>query len=195
MNIGIDFDDVIVDTNGLYMAYAQKYTIEELGKEVSSQNDGSIGKYEVEQDSWTKEEYDVFWDKYTEPVLSGGIIKPYAKEVINKLKQEGNKIIVITARWNKELERKITTEFIERLGLKIDKLIMGAEDKGKIAKENNIDVFIDDDMKNCRNVYNQGIKSYVMDMARNRGIADENIKRLYSWPHIYQEITKLSKEN
>lgn len=188
MNIGLDFDDVIVDQYEPYFAYAQKYTIEELKREPIIEDKGDIASscYCTFMHNWTQEEEDDFWSKYCEIVDKQANIKTLAKETINQLRKDGHKIIIITTR--EGIEEEIANKQLEKADIIVDKKIFGAYQKSDIAKENNIDIFIDDNYKHCKAVADLGIKTYIMDARFNRNIHDENIKRIYSWPHFYYEI-------
>ena len=197
MNIGLDFDDVVVDTYDLFFAYAQKYTIEQLKKEPIIEDSGDLATsvYPAALLGWTIEEAENFWKDYYKEILPNVRLKPFAKEIIERLRKEGHKIIIITSRAEFfEGEREITYKYIEKMDLKVDNLIFVQKGKKEIAKENNLDVFIDDNYKHCKTVSETGIKTYIMDLRANRNIVDDKIKRLYSWPHVYQEIQKLNKD-
>lgn len=193
MNIGIDIDDTISETYEMLFAYAQKYTIEELGKsgEITRIETPTHHVIEV-MHNWNQEEFDNFFEKYHGEIIEKLNIKPFANEVIQKL-SENNKIILITARW--ELENisvtELTKKWLKEKGVHYDKIITDAQDKALIAKENNIDLFIDDSFENCRKVSDVGIKSFVMETRTNTSYKDDRITRVYSWPHIYQEYQKL----
>ena len=188
MNIGIDIDDVIIDTYEIYFAYAQKYTIEELKKEPIIKDDGLLKTscYATYMHNWTQEQEDVFWGKYARTILENANLKTFAKEIIERLRKEGNRIIIITAR--EGIEEEITYEYFKKVDLKADKVICGVKNKGKTAKENKIDIFVDDNYENCLETSKLGIKTYIMDIRSNRNIKDNNIERVYSWPHLYQKI-------
>ena len=65
---------------------------------------------------------------------------------MNKIHEEGNKIILITARWETDKfdVKKITTNWIKENNIPYDKLIINAENKLIAAKSEKLDVFIDD---------------------------------------------------
>ena len=69
-----------------------------------------------------------------------------------------------------------------------DKLVLDSQNKVAVAKENHIDIFVDDSIKNCTEMANAGIKTYMMDTIVNKDFENENIERVYSWPHLYQKI-------
>ena len=77
-----------------------------------------------------------------------------------------------------------------------DKLIINAKEKLKFVKENNIEIFIDDSCRNCKDIaYNSNAKVFIMDTRVNQNLEDEKITRVYLWPHLYKEIKKLKEEN
>ena len=117
-------------------------------------------------------------------------VKTLALEYLKKLSNENHKIILITSRWNPDDFdiAEVTKKWLEKENIPYDKLIVNAADKTIAAKQENLDVFIDDSFKNCKAVSDIGIKTYMMDSRVNRGLNDENIKRVYSWPHLYMEL-------
>lgn len=109
---------------------------------------------------------------------------------MQKLHDEGDKIILITARWKTndiDVEEE-TKKWIKKNNIPCDKLVINAENKLVAAKQENIDVFIDDSFKNCQMVSEIGIKTYLMDSRTNRGLVDSKIERVYSWPHLYMKL-------
>ena len=70
-----------------------------------------------------------------------------------------------------------------------EKIVLNVENKAQAAKDYNIEVFIDDSMKNCNQLSESGIKTYVFDTRINENIeCDSKIKRVYSWLHLNQEL-------
>lgn len=194
MNIGIDIDDTISDTYATLFEYAQKYTVEELKKEPVIDNSAMSNHfYIVYMHNWTEEEAKVFWDKYYADVLRRVNIKTFAADVIKKLKEEGHKIFLITARWDMRADnvREITLKWLKDNNVEYDEFFMNADDKLTLAKKNNIDVFIDDSFDNCKKIaYGSNTKVFLMDTKMNQNLEDDKIKRVYSWPHIYDLISK-----
>ena len=125
-------------------------------------------------------------------------IKTFAADKIRKLKEEGNKIYLITARWDIKTENieEITKQWLKDNNVEYDEFFMNAEDKAKIVNEKNIDVFIDDSFDNCKKTaYESKAKVFLMDTRVNQNLQDKKIERVYSWPHLYQEIKNLKEEN
>lgn len=192
MNIGVDIDDVITDGEAYY-AYAQKYIIEILKKEPIIVNDLGLCEHAAYCDElfgWTEEESKDFWNTNMRNVISNLQPRSFAKEIISKLRKEGHKIFLITARHEDEME--IGFEWLKKHNIEYDEVYYDINEKGKLAKEKNIDVFIDDSFKNCKEIDKYGIKCYIMDIRSNRNIDLKNtgILRVFSWPHVYLEIHK-----
>lgn len=143
MRIGIDIDDTLTNTSELLLAYAQKYNYEDLKRDASLPKEkvfSIINGTSLENGMmWTKQESDSFKDKYHESVLQNASIKPFAKEIIDKLIQEGNEIFFITAR-NNEGDRisdsyLISKKLLENNHINYHKLITGCTDKLIICKK------------------------------------------------------------
>ena len=195
MNIGIDIDDTISETFETLLPYSQKYTIEDLKKEskISIDNNCKNHFYIVNTNGWNEKEAIEFWKKYYAEILRKVNIKKFASEVINKLRQEGHKIYLITARWDmdKDNVKEITKQWLKDNKVEYDGLVLNANDKLTIAKENNIDLFIDDSFNNCKTIAdNSNIKVYMMNSRVNGNIEDEKIKKVFSWPEIYDLIKR-----
>ncbi len=196
MNIGIDIDDTIANTYDILFNYAQNYTINEIGKEIKDINRNCKTHMYVQSfHNWNIDEEKNFFDKYYEKMVKKIQPKIYSVENIEKLKESGDNIYLITARWlsDKFNVEKETKDWLEKYNIKYDKLILNASNKVLVAKENNIDIFIDDSIKNCTEMSKVGIKTYIMDSIINKDFTSENIERVYSWPHLYQKIENLKK--
>lgn len=195
MNIGIDIDDTISETFETLLPYSQKYTIEDLNKEskIYIKDEYANHFYIVYMNGWNEKEATDFWSKYYGEILKKVNIKKFASEVINKLKQEGHKIYLITARWDMPNDDilGITKQWLIENNVEYDELIINASDKLQLIKEKNIDIFIDDSFNNCKNIaVNSNAKVYMMTSRVNGSFEDENIKRVYSWPEIYDLINR-----
>ncbi len=196
MRIGIDIDDTIADTYEVTFAYAQYYTIHDLGRSGEIENHvDNHHFYAKSMHNWNDEEDADFWDTYYEKIKD---VKPFtlAVETIKQLKEEGNEIILITARWqakNFAIEQ-VTLEWLEKNHIPYDDVVIIRDGKAKVALEKKLDLFIDDSFKNCQDVANVGIKTYLMQSRTNQGLEAENITRVYSWSDIYNRIKKEEKD-
>lgn len=192
MRIGIDIDDTIADTCEVAFAYAQKYTINELGRTAQIQDiPDKHHNYIKTMHGWSQEEEDCFWNKYYGKMLDK--IRPFtmAVETINKLKEEGNEIVIVTARWPEDNcdVFGITLEWLKANNIKYDDIVFDAQNKAQVALDKKLDIFIDDSFKNCTDVANVGVKSYIIETRTNKGLCADNVIRVYSWPDIYNKIS------
>lgn len=199
MTIGIDIDDTLTNTSELLLAYAQKYDYEDLKRDASLSKEkvfSIINGNSLENGMmWTKQQSDSFKDKYHEFVLQNVSIKPFAKEIIDKLIQEENKIFFITARNNKgdriSDSYSISKKLLENNHIKYHKLITECSDKLNICKKNSIDLFIDDKLETCLELKNNGITSFLMNTPLNNNLNEEDVIRVYSWIDIYYKIKNI----
>ena len=197
MIIGIYIDDTITDTYEVTFNYAQDYTINVLKRDGQIHEiDCNTHMYAKSLCGWKDDEDIDFFRMYYERIINETKPKTLALEYLNKLHEDGNKIVIITARWETDYidVKKLTEEWIKKYNIPCDKLIINAENKGVAALEENVDVFIDDSYRNCKAISNLGIKTYIMDTRVNRNLNDEKIKRVYSWPHFYKELEEYKKE-
>lgn len=196
MIIGIDIDDTLTNTSELLLAYAQKYDYEDLKRTVSLSKDtvfSIVNGNSLESGMlWSKQQSDSFKDKYHELVLTNAAIKPFAKEIIDKLIEEGNEIFIITARNNKgdriSDSYSISKKLLENKHIKYHKLITECSDKLNICKENNINLFIDDKLETCLELQNNGITAFLMNTPLNNHLNEKEVIRVYSWIDIYYKI-------
>lgn len=193
MNIGIDIDDTISETFEALLPYAQKYTIEDLKRKskININQDFLDHFYIVHMNGWNEKEASEFWNKYYGEILREVNIKKFASEVINKLKQEGHKIYLITARWEMPNDniQEITKQWLKENNVEYDELIINASDKLQLVKEKKIDIFIDDSFNNCKNIAeNTSTKVYIMNSKVNENLNHEKLSRVYSWPEVYSLI-------
>lgn len=196
MKIGIDIDDTIADFYEVAFAYAQKYTIEELGRSAEAQDyTAKHHTYLNAMHGWSKEEEMNFGHQYYQDILA--LEKPFtfAVETIQKLKSDGHEIVIVTARYpedNFDVE-KATLKWLEENNIVYDEIVLDASDKAKVAVEKNIDVFLDDSFQNCVAVANKGIRAFIMNTRMNKSLVDDKIERVYSWPDFYSKIKKEGK--
>ena len=190
MNIGIDIDDTITNNTEVIDRFAKEYTEQVLNREFKINTLDVVSPMWAQYVyRWTEQENEDFWDKYYEKVMENVKPKDDAIEIINELSKENN-IIIITARWDREngIISKITNDWLKNQGIQYHKIFMGHEDKRKTATENNIDIFIDDNYKTCKQISDLGVRTFIMNSRLNKDIQDEKIERVFSWKEIEQKI-------
>ena len=200
MIIGIDIDDTLTNTSELLLAYAQKYDYEVLkgNRSINKEKVYSIINGEKVKDGmgWTTEENNAFKDMYHANVLENAPIKPFAKEIINKLIEEGDEIIFITARNNKgdriSDSYSISKRLLDKNEIKYNKIITECEDKLLECKKNHVDIFIDDKIETCLELEQGGVHSFLMNTPFNNSLDEKNLVRVFSYIDFYYKIKKLN---
>ena len=196
MNIGIDIDGVLTDIEKFMIDYGTKFCLEE-GLEI---NIKQIDYSELITFNWTQEQADRFWERYFTGYVLNEPHRKFAPDVINKLRKQGNKIYIITARdeygLSKEYYGKIqqlTKEWLGKQNITYDKLIF-AKDEEKILQclENNIDIMIEDSPRNINDI-SRKVKVIKYDCQYNKNVEGPNIITAYGWWHIYDVVNKLNE--
>ena len=190
MRIGIDIDGVFTNLRRFHIDYGSKYCFEN-GINISY----NLNYYDIASTfGITKDQEKDFWNKYLEFYAREEKIRPFAKEVIDKLKEDGNEIYIITARWLADREdeigenmRNITKNWLYENGIKYDKLIFTKSSKLQYCMDNKIDIMIEDDTKNIKELSTK-IPVICYDAEYNRDCKGNNIIRCYSWYDIYMKI-------
>lgn len=197
MIIGIDIDDTIADTCEIMLNYAQEYTIDVLKREPILREDSCNTHFYVQHlHNWKEGEDIGFLNDTYEKIISETRPKTLSVKYLQKLHEEGHKIVLITARWESEKFDVVeaTKNWVEKNNIPCDKLIINAENKLIAAQQENVDLFIDDSFSNCQRVSRSGIKTFLMDTRANAGFKDEKIERVFSWPHIYMKIKEMENK-
>ncbi len=196
MNIGIDIDGVLTDMEREITDYATKMCVEE---QIPIKVDSSQ-YYESDSFDWNQEQVDKFWNKYLVPYVKEANSRKYAKEIIQELRKEENKIYIITARDESGMPeeyygkmQQLTKEWLNKHEIEYDKLIF-EKDKEKLQKciENNVEIMIEDSPNNIKDISTK-IKVIKFDCQYNKNVQNKNIITAYSWYHIYDIINKIKK--
>lgn len=189
MNIGIDIDDTICNTQEFKLAYGVEYSINKF-KELKIKDPKE--DYAINIFDWDDEiEKDFFYNYFTEKMID---IPPkiLAKEIINKLKEEGHNIYFITARNDTLISNslQLSKKWLDKNGFIYDDVFANAGDKSDICKRLNLDLFIDDSLNLCMKISSEGIKTLLFNSITNDNMEIDNtdIQRVYNWPEIYYRI-------
>lgn len=190
MRIALDVDDTITDSyNLIFDLIGEFYKVD---SDILKKNGTTY--YDIMDDKLNFPNYEGFVRDNFENLLSKVQLKCNAKEVINKLYDEGHQIFFITARSSKEYSNPYMTTYNYLVNNEIlfDRIFVNAENKGIICKEELIDIFIDDSVKNCTDTIKNGINTYIFDNSFNK--KDTNFKRVYNWNEVYELINSLKKK-
>lgn len=185
MRIGIDVDDTITNSYENIIKeiadYYHKDFCELLERKMS---------YTDFFDNEEFPNYNAFAFERYKYIVGKTSIKENAVNVINKLHNEGHKIIFITARHYGEYDDPyaITLKYLSKHGIEFDEIIVNKLDKGIACKNEDIDLFIDDSVSNCRKVQDAGIDVLLFDAPFNKD--NTEFRRIYNWKEVYNIVNE-----
>ena len=194
MKIGIDLDGVVFDSEKELRVYSELHDMIDLNQNSETDNRGLKCQ---DRFQWTEKETEDFLKKYHKQIIEESNFMPGVKRVLKLLKEEGNSLILITARGgiNKDMI-KITEKRLKENGMDIfDKYYWAIENKEEVCKKENIDIMIDDFCKNCESIANSKIKTIYLKDAPSYDLEENKyIKVLYNWGEIYRYIKEMENK-
>lgn len=189
MRIGIDIDGVLTDI--------EQWQLDVGGKFFSKYNKSVVNNegYEItEIFDISNELDDEFWNEYLYEYVTKEPSRKYASEVIKKLKDDGNEIYIVTARYltDKDTDdgkrmRKIVVNWLKEQNIFYDEIIFSPEDKKENCKKYNIDIMIEDKVDNINKI-SSIIPVICFHAGYNKECKGNNIYRVYNWYDIYNLI-------
>ena len=193
MNIGIDIDGVLTNDDDYILGTTSKFCYEHNLKPFVNAD-----LYEFDKLDWDANIVNDYRKEYFINYVKNVPQREFASEVIKKLRKDGNKIIIITARYktaengkiNNENIQKCTLDWLKANDIEYDKIIFTKLPKIKEILENKIDIMIEDSPVTINDMVNV-VKVFYYDTRYNKNISHENITRVYSWYDIYMKINDL----
>lgn len=191
MNIGVDIDGVITELDEFQIEKGKLY----FKREVVNPNGPEITDYF----GVSSEEEQFFWDEFLEEYSLNVDIKSGVQETITKLRNDGHKIYIITARHSEkkvelfkgEKYKETTKNYLDKNSIPYDGLYFHENPKLDAIKDLKIDLMIEDNKYNALKMKDV-TKVILMDASYNRDIEDKDIFRAYNWQEIYDIIKSLS---
>ena len=194
MVIGFDLDDTITNSSDTFVKYAKKYNAE-------NNIDYRININELDCEKafgWTKKQKEEFLNLYLEAILMESVPRENAVDVINRLYNCGNKIIIITARSNTEINNmyELTKTWLEKHRIKYNKLVINSKQKHQDCLNNNVSIFVDDNYTICENSYEKlKIPIFIFNTRYNMNYNNIRIKRIYNWNEMEELILGTNSNN
>lgn len=194
-----DLDDTICETDGYSEFYIKKFFAEH---NLPYRQIASDVRFAESKFDWDRETALKWYKTYGDEMMLEFPCKKNAVRCINVLKESGHRIVIATARatdWHTKPE-EITLKWLEKVGLKYDKIYIGRIDKEKICEEENADVFIDDDIKITQRVaeYFDGKKDkhcFLMTTNYNKNLeVSENAERVLDVADMLKKLNLKVKD-
>lgn len=189
MRIGIDIDGVLTDIEQWQLDYGGKF-FAKFNKSVVDKEGYEIGTIFGVNDDLDSQ----FWNEYLYEYVTKEPSRKFASEVIKKLKDDGNEIYIVTARYLTDRDtkegqqmREMVVKWLDEQEIYYDKIVFSPEDKLENCKKNNIDVMIEDKVENI-NTVSSVIPVICFHAAYNKECNGPNIYRAYNWYDIYNLI-------
>lgn len=183
MNIGIGIDGVITNVDFLSILGKKKPVL-----------DKESGSLKVNSTLIKKILYRgiAFYSKHSK-------LRSDAAKYISLLKDEGNRIIIITKRKfaseeTKEGEniRKLVELFLLDRGIPYDKIVFSKGDKLEDCINEKVVIMLEDSPKNSETI-SKRIPVILMDTPYNKDVSGDNIFRVASWEEAYILLSALGK--
>jgi uncharacterized HAD superfamily protein len=188
MRLGIDIDGTIKYTHRAAIEIYNRV----LNRDVKEQD---VTTYLLDEPyGLSDEEGRKLWLRLEAEIYQIGKPLEYSADTLKRLEQEGCEIYYITARPNGKIVQEITEEWLMKYNFPYaNKLFMNSQDKAKIAIDNKIDLFFEDDPMHIRNLITNGIPTVVMDWPYNRLVPSE-IPRIKDWLEGFNYVKSIQKK-
>lgn len=179
MNIGIDIDGTLT----------QSLDIERLAKAYIKKNDlpyklvNPKASMVIDMFDWDSEICRQFYLANCETLHVDVPAKEGASEIVSKLKQQGNKIYIITARsvaWCRE-PYKISEEWLKKYNIPFDELLVEQFEKSDACRQANIGCFIDDSVSVLKGLEPLSLPTILMETKYNKEDTRYNGLRVKDW--------------
>lgn len=192
MRIGLDIDNVILDTDSLLLDEMLKADKELRNKGIINKDAPYImsGMFD-----WSKEELDKFLIENMEKIASK--VKPIknAKFYIDKLLEEGNEIYLISNRAYPYYKNamKTTKDNLQMNEINYtDLLITETNDKSKECLDLKIDIMFDDRASNCYKLKEKNINCCLVKTIYEKR-KFEDLETVNNFEEIYFKIKEIIK--
>ena len=124
-----------------------------------------------------------------------------SKEDSHKFWDDGNKIIIITARTydsqiikggikRQQNMEELIIKWLDKNNIKYDKIVFSNLNKLKDCLNNKIDIMIEDSVSNIEQLKNH-MKILCFNAKYNHSYANSQIYRVYDWDDVYSIISKI----
>ena len=187
MKIGIDIDNVLSNFNEILLN-------DYLEHDKTLNNNGIIhkGEYIRKMFDWDTSYEQNYYRNNIERLAS--LLTPIknSSRYINKLKEDGNEIYIISGRDNGEYSNPydMTINWLKKYNIPYDKLILTNaykhQEKAEVCKELGIDIMIDDSINVCKKCSDNNIECILFETPYNK--EEKRFNRINSWEEIYNYV-------
>ena len=185
MIIGLDIDDVIFKTSEALKTILDECEDEEILSH----------KLDIMRGDAINSKVGQFLKDNGVPAMKKAKPMKNVTESIKKLREQSNKIILITARGNITFpgSEKVTIETLRENEIEYDAIIYNSKDKAEDCRKNNVNLFVDDSPKNCLEVQQKlkiPVIGFESDITREEMIRN-NIRSVSTWINLLELINQI----
>lgn len=179
MHIGIDLDGVIVNSIC--------HWIEILNREAGT----NFAPHDL-PDTHGTPEMAALSDRFElEMTISPGPVAG-AAEAVRRLQQEGNRLVVVTARPPRLQE--LTRAWLQYHGMQVDNLhFLEGGSKVPVARSEGLDLIVEDTPRNALALAEAEVPVLLFDALYNRDVDHPLIVRCNGWQEVLHQVTGRSK--
>ena len=194
MNIGLDIDNVITEFDKTLLSAMLK-------EDKNKRNNGIINPKAKHISNgmfdWTQDEVEEFYKNNMQSLAKIHLPKPNCKFYIDKLINDGHKIILITNRTTKHYQNPeiVTIDWLKNNNINYHKLVFSkTPDKSDECFENSIDIMIDDRAEQCKLMRDKGVHVIVMLTDYNSPYIG-NLPFVKDWKELYEVISNFKNKS
>lgn len=195
MRIGVDIDGVLNDIGQWHYSCGFKFCIDNHIDRGFHPEEYTMEK----QFELTDEENYKFWKENIFDLMVSIPTRPYAGNILKRIKEMGHEIIILTARDNRYLTNQYANtmnfyveEWLRKNNIPYDDIIAGPGKKKDKCAKYKLDIMIEDKASNVLEI-SEIIPVLCFDAPYNSNIKKQNVHRVYSWYQIYQHFLKEEK--
>lgn len=189
-NFGIDIDGVLTDEGPDHNSIWQQKMNEFFDREITLKE----YSYDLRKAfAINEQELNQFIQEKVEEIYSSVKAVDKAREILTELKQQGHRLILITAR--PEEHRSLTENWLKKNEFPYHEL-HHAHNKAPLAVEKNISLFIDDRKENALEIAAQEIPVLLVSKYHNSDFSgNEKITKVNNWDEIKENLDLLFSKN
>lgn len=187
MNIAIDLDGVLFDTELWFMTYANLFNLDLKKGKVKNK----YGIRVQDRYNWSEKDVRKYIESCSFQIEEKAPMMPLAKEVLLALEKKNNLFVISSRGLLHDGEEAVTLKRLEKENLHFKKVLFRQHSKVEACKQNNIDIIIDDYPSVVKEISENNIKCfYYKDLALEK-IEKENVVEVRNWGEIAVEFMKL----
>ena len=190
MNIGIDIDYTLTEPISIKDLAKSYIKDKNLPYKLVNENAFSIiGMYD-----WGEEDCRKFYLDNTEDIILKAPVKINASTVVSKLKEQGNKIYIITARSKAWCGHpyKYSEEWLQKNKIPFDELLIEHYDKTDACLKTNVKCFIDDSVFVLNNLKKISLDTIMMQSEFNVNDYSYQGRRAKDWLEVESHLKELN---